>query len=122
MTREVSSLINPTSEDPGLFVSFEEHIIKARVIDGTESSRGKATIDILKLNDRADLVESRRRKWNMYQDIKKSISVCMSILDDGDTCNCAEVIRDFLMIQQGLLKDMMSDNSEFTGMFKYQNA
>lgn len=46
----------------------------------------------------------------------------MSILDDGDTCNCAEVIRDFLMIQQGLLKDMMLDNSEFTGMFKYQNA
>lgn len=122
VTREVSSLINPTSEDPGLFVSFEEHIIKARVIDGTESSRGKATIDILKLNDRADLVESRRRKRNMYQDIKKSISVCMSILDDGDTCNCAEVIRDFLMIQQGLLKDMMLDNSEFTGMFKYQNA
>lgn len=120
VTQEVSLLINPTSEDPGRFVCFEEHIVKARVIDGAESSKGKATIDILKLNDRADLVEARRRKWNEYQTIKKSIAVIRSMLHNVNMSDYAEDMRDAILSQQRCLEEISSNMSEFTGMFKHQ--
>jgi hypothetical protein len=51
-------LINPTRENPADSISFREEY--AFALNGND--RGRITIELLKLNDRSDLVE-RRREW-----------------------------------------------------------
>jgi len=113
-------LINPVSDNPAQYICFEAHVIKAITINETESIKGKMTIDVFKLNDREDLVESRRRKWNEYQDRIKTISVIRLVLNIGIMDDHANELREVLLLQQNSLKDILSDKSEFAGMFKYQ--
>lgn len=116
--QEEALLINPAAEDPGEFIFFEEHIVKARVSDGGGDIKGKTTIRILKLNERADLVEARRKRWIEYRTARETIAVLEVLLKRGIPEDID--LEDVLHSQQKILKEMTSESSEFTGMFKYQ--
>nr|BFF36918.1 hypothetical protein BACT7_17800 [Tenacibaculum mesophilum] len=64
---EAEVLINPYNEEPSNFIDFiEDTPISIH-------SRGKATIDLLGLQNRADLKTIRRDRWELY-DIQNEIS------------------------------------------------
>lgn len=107
-------LINPVEDDPGDYIRFEQHIIKPNLIDGQESEKGKETIKVFKLNDREDLVERRRRAWESYQDLIRSKKIFDRCVADG------YIPQSSLPDIQGKIDQVTSEDSEFTGMFKYQ--
>ena len=86
--------------------------------DGGGDIKGKTTIRILKLNERADLVEARRKRWIEYQTARETIAVLEALLKRGIPEDID--LEDVLHSQQKILKEMTSESSEFTGMFKYQ--
>ena len=70
--QEVPLIINPTLEDPGLFLRFNQYVAVPSIIDGKYSDKGQKTIDIFDLNGmlskkttppRADLLDARKREW-----------------------------------------------------------
>lgn len=114
ISREEPLLINPAEENPGDYICFEQHIIKPNLIDGRESEKGQETIKVFQLNDRMDLVESRRRAWELYQKlilVKKVVdqSVAIGLLSQSDLPDIQEEID-----------KITSEESEFAGMFKFQ--
>lgn len=73
ISREVPLIINPTVEDPGLFLRFKKYIAVANIIDGIISDKGSSTIKIFDLNGcipkkytpaRRDLLDARKREWD----------------------------------------------------------
>lgn len=105
ISKEEALLINPASEDPGDFFEFHQHIIVAK----GGNTKGNTTIEVLKLNDRMDLVERRRGKWEEY----KMHLLILKIAQDLKN-------RQLLDIGQFLLTSLTDEKAEFTGMFKYQ--
>lgn len=105
ISEEEALLINPASEEPGDFVEFHQHIIVAKA----GNAKGKATIDVLKLNARMDLVERRRKRWEEYEKRLLALKI-------------AQVLgyRQLLDIEQSSLASLTDEKAEFTGMFKYQ--
>lgn len=67
ISEEEPLLINPTVEDPREFIEFHQHMIVPKIVGDVVCDKGKETIEILGLNDRADLVEARKRRWNEYR-------------------------------------------------------
>lgn len=72
ISREVPLIINPTNEDPGRFLRFNQYIAVPSIVDGHESDKGRNTIDIFDLNGcipkkattaRAVLLNERKNKW-----------------------------------------------------------
>lgn len=92
---------------------LNRYIIKSKITDDTEDPVGKTTIGTFKLNDREDLVERRRQRWEEYNDILDNICLLEKISADDRFSD--------LDIQSHLQKekDLLATQSEFTGMFKY---
>ncbi len=120
VSKEVPLLINPAQDDPGDFLCFERFIVKPRLTEGKENDKGRFTIDILKLNSRNDLVESRRRKWEEYSEIRKTIEILETVLEMNIDDDLRTKIEDALSQERARLHIHESDESEFTGMFRYQ--
>lgn len=93
ISEEQPLLINPTEEDPSDHLEFNRWVVLPKVIDGEEDCRGKKTIEIMRLNDRPDLVEKRKRRWNEIIEARNS-GIDVSFWID--------------------------DSQEFTGMFQNQ--
>lgn len=56
-------LINPTEEEPYDHIEYNRWVALPKMIEGEEDCRGKKTIEIMRLNDRRDLIEKRKRRW-----------------------------------------------------------
>ena len=119
-SKEVPLLINPAQNDPGDSICFVRFIVKPRLTDGKESRKGRTSIDILRLNDRNDLLESRRRRWEEYTGVQETILKLESILEMDVAKYLKDMIEEALALSRKSLNDLESDESEFTGMFRYQ--
>ncbi len=86
-------------------IEFHKHIVVAK----DDNLKGKTTIALLKLNDRKDLKERRERRWEDYEKLvlMKEIALKMNR-------------KDLLSLVRLQILKLMSESSEFTGMFKYQ--
>lgn len=71
--QEVPLIINPTLEEPGQFLRFNQYVAVPANIDGNESDKGRKTIDVFDLNGkiprkstpaRTDLLDARRSEWH----------------------------------------------------------
>lgn len=118
ITKETPLLLNPVVENPGDHICFERHIIKPQITDGIEDPVGKTTIETFKLNDREDLVERRRQRWEEYKGILDNICLLETISSDDRFSDLD--IQPHLQTEKDLLATIKSEQSEFTGMFKYQ--
>ena len=98
LNQEQPLLIDPTLEDPGAFISFREEYAFAV----GANDRGLATIDVLGLNDREELVE-QRRQWI------RTLSV---LRDITRTLPGSQVAAD----AQLLLNDVVLDEAEYAAM------
>lgn len=112
ISKEVPLLINPVKENPGKHICFEQHIIKPRFTDGIKDPIGLTTIETFKLNDRNDLVERRRQRWEEYMAMRKLITV---ITLHPEVCTAVDA-----QLVQNAFDQMKDEQAEFTGMFKYQ--
>lgn len=117
-TKETPLLLNQAVVNPGDHICFERYIIKSRITDGSEDLVGKTTIGTFKLNDREDLVERRRQRWEEYNDILDNI--CLLEIISGDDRFSDLDIQSHLQKEKDLLATIKSEQSEFTGMFRYQ--
>ncbi len=106
--KEQPMLLNPAKDEIGDFIEFHRHMIVAK---NSAPSKDKAekTIGLLRLNDRRDLVARRKGVWETYQTLCK-IREIAELRGDEDEVEGIESI----------IAGMQSEESEFTGMFKYQ--
>lgn len=93
VSQEQPLLINPAEEDPANHIEFNRWVVFPKEMDGNNDPRGIMTIQILRLNDRPDLVEKRRQRWIQVTEARRNGIDVSSWTDD---------------------------NSEFTGMFQNQ--
>lgn len=114
ISNEEPLLINPAKEDPAQFIVFREEMLLERSTDVTSYAyqKAKKTIEILKLNDRMDLLEQRIRVWKRYLDLKKSYDLLCTKTDT----ECIEA-RDRI---GRCIDAMLEDSEEFVGMLKNQ--
>lgn len=119
ISNETPLLINPVSENPSDHICFERHIIKSQITDGVEDPVGKTTIETFKLNDREDLVARRQQRWKEYEHIIENISFFEKIADNERLSYLN--IPAQLEKEKAQLNTIISEQSEFTGMFKYQD-
>jgi len=72
VSREEPLIINPIFEDPGDFLRFNKYMAVPAINNGSESDKGRTTIDVFDLNGcnstkttpaRINLLESRKREW-----------------------------------------------------------
>ena len=103
LAREDSLLLDPSKDDPAEFISFREEF--AFPLD--DNDRGRTTIEILKLNDRKDLVEQRRDRIQTLRALaaivvampqSQEASVAQQILNEAnmDAAEYAAMSRAFL--------------------------
>ncbi len=71
LVREEALLIDPSTDNPAEFISFREEYAFAC----EDNLRGRTTIEILKLNDRPDLIERRREKIRTLRLIRSVITL-----------------------------------------------
>lgn len=114
ISKEVALLINPSEEDPSSHIKFHQHILAPKLIGGKESVRGKYTIDLLKLNQRTDLVNYRREIWEKFIRWKK-----VKILAEELIITNTDVLRgrELLKLADDAILKMKSEESEYSAMF-----
>ena len=104
--KEIPLIINPVYDDPGTYIEYRQYEVCAKSVGQLGTIKGETTIKIFHLNDDPLLVESRRRGWGRYVQVKaiKKILSC---------CPNANLSID--------LSEFTNDSAEFAGMFRYQN-
>lgn len=110
--KERPLLINPSVDEPGEHICFERFVVKPKTIDEQVDPIGQTTIETFQLNDRADLVDRRRQRWEEYDTLRllmRAIKLCPDLFT-------AEEVR----VASDIFGRMQSDVAEFAGMFKYQ--
>lgn len=107
-------LINPSVENPARYIEFHQHIVAAKTDTEGDNPKGRHTIDLLKLNDRKELVENRRRVWNNYQREKDKIYLAEQMLERGIVY---EEISQLLMLSRSTIAEMESIDAEYSAMF-----
>lgn len=111
---EMPMLINPSIEDPALYIEFHEHMAASKIVDGEESPRGKYTIDLLQLNHRTDLVKNRRDVWEKFNRWEKVRIVAMALIDrETDVARGKEL----LAIADLEMANMADNAAEYSAMF-----
>lgn len=122
ISRERPLLINPYDEDPAQYIGFHEHVAVAMGQTKWERCRGKTTIDLLRLNRRANekhsqlLLELREKRWREY----KLFSLIKDIIP-LDT-------RKNILLEFGIIEDPhpspalqeQADQAAYAGMFRHQ--
>lgn len=117
---EEPALLNPYADDPADHLMYEQFIVNPRLIDGNEDVRGRATIDHFKLNDRNDLLYSRQKTWEKYEECKMQVSIIEKILANGVPDTERKWCENLLSNAEDALRQMESDETPFAGMIKYQ--
>lgn len=120
ISREEPALLNPYADDPADHLMYEQFIVKPRLVDGNEDVRGRATIDLFKLNDRNDLLYSRQKTWHEYEKCKMQVSIIEKILANGVPDAERAEYDNLLSNAEDALRQMESDEAPFAGMIKYQ--
>lgn len=105
ITEETPLLINPVEDNLEDLLEFHRYMVVAK--DNNE--KGNTTINLLKLNERKDLVERRRREWEKYKEFKK----LRDLLESMEECDGLKTVKE-------VLNSITGEDVEFTGMFKYQ--
>lgn len=114
ITNEISLLINPSIEDPSLYVEFHQHIIAPRLVGGMESIKGKHTIELLKLNHRTDLVAYRRETWEKFIRWKKVKKIAKELIESKiDIKRGASLLR----MAEEEMNRMKGEEAEYSAMF-----
>ena len=107
-------LINPSAEDPAQFVEFHEHILAPRTTGGTESAKGRHTIELLGLNSRKYLVSNRRTVWESHARWMKVKRLALIMIEcDTDPVNA----RCLLAEADAALERMSAPDAEYSAMF-----
>ena len=119
IVREIPLLINPSVEDPGFFIEFHQHIVVPRLKDGTESRKGRYTLELLKLNDRIDLVKNRRSVWESFIRWRGIKTLAQKMILLGTNIDYAEKM---LELANESISKMKAPESEYSAMFLYNNA
>ncbi len=114
ISREVPLLINPSKENPARFIEFHAEVVAPRLeADGTESRKGRHTIDVLQLNGRPVLLDSRKRTWLSYQKWRKMKALCETLFAQGiSTIEVQEMFR----TASNELQRMQAPCAEYSGM------
>lgn len=111
---EVSLLINPSTEDPNLYLEFHQHIVAPRLTHGKENAKGKYTIQLLQLNNRADLVRYRREIWDKFIRWKKVKTVATELINSKKDTERGNLL---LTMANKELSFMISEEAEYSSMF-----
>ena len=114
ISNEVPLIINPTLEDPGQFLRFNQYMAVAAVKEGKESDKGRKTIDTFDLNGRSvertpartDLLDARKRKWFQAKALYDAY-----ILQGMDRIKAIDAVKSLYA----------QPKESFSGMFLYQN-
>jgi len=88
---EDALLINPSKDDPVEFISFHKEFAFAF----EDNLRGATTIEILRLNDRPDLVERRREKIQILRALQSVVTLMpqsQEALDAQQILNRAKMV------------------------------
>jgi uncharacterized protein (TIGR02646 family) len=109
ISREQPLLINPSIEDPGLYIGFRSEMAVPRVVDDVESEKGKTTIELLGLNSRLALKQARRDAFFQY----KRLKTFKQLAEKFGNQEALTLIDEALQYQIG-------ENAEFTGMYMNQ--
>lgn len=111
---EVPLLINPTQENPLDYLCFHEHIIAPCEKDGVKALRARATIEIMKLNARPDLVQARLHTYKRYENLRKFAELAAKISETDTTQPQAAQIIELAKLQ---MAQFASPDEEFSAMF-----
>lgn len=109
ISKEQPLLVNPTIEDPGLYIAFRREIAVPRIIDAVESEKGQTTIDLLGLNSRLALKQARRAAFFEVKTLRKLRKM-------AETTNNLEE----LPLIDWLIERHTGEYAEFTGMYLNQ--
>lgn len=102
---ENKSIINPTEEDPSIYITFRHDVPHGHDANG----RGDENIVLFNLKHRADLVESRRDRLGNYKAMKK---IATANLHGG--INTAQEIAEAKIF----INKAVSSKSHFAGMIR----
>lgn len=114
ISNEVSLLINPSAEDPSIYIEFHQHIVAPKIINGKESVKGRHTIELLKLNERMDLVENRRETWEKFKKWETIRKVAKEMIE---TPIDIERGKKLLALADESIARMKDAASEYSAMF-----
>lgn len=114
ISEETPLLINPSLEDTSKFIEFHQHIIAPRLINGIESKKGRYTINLLKLNDRPELVDDRRLVWDRYSKWQDVMKVAKALIAQN-----IDRVRGnkLLYLAETEISKMKSPDAEYSAMF-----
>lgn len=113
ISKEEPLLINPYVEDPNLHLEFHEHIVAPKVIDGKPSGKGAYTIELLQLNNRADLVDNRRKAWERYDRELQKLAIANALLARGIEVDKGKELLELATVE---ITNMRSPESEYSAM------
>lgn len=109
VSRETPLVINPYTEDPGSHLRFHEFRAVPAIKDGEEDVIGKTTIEVFQLNDRQDLLDRRREKWEQYR-----MELCKEKIFKATNQKLG------LEYCHATLAALTASSAEFSGMFSNQ--
>lgn len=115
ISQEDPLIINSSVEDPGNHIEFHQYVVCPKQIRDKEDLKGKTTIEIFHLNTDMELVNRRMVAWGQY--IR-----ALGMLRIGQTLSAKNIPegKALVDIAKQSLDDITSEDSEFTGMFRYQ--
>lgn len=103
-------LLNPYFDDLDSHLKFREYFaVPVRDDEGVVSDKGKTTIELLKLNDRLDLLRRREETWKQLVLLKKMVAF-------GKAKGSQAIIDK----AQYLISIILSPDNEFHGMLTRQ--
>jgi uncharacterized protein (TIGR02646 family) len=112
-------ILNPAKEDPSLHITYHEHRAIPVLHDGDLDKIGVTTINVFRLNDRAALVESRRRRWEEFEFAKLQLSLSEQMLNRVDIPESVKkTVRELLDVNRNAIQSYKAPDSEFSEMFQ----
>lgn len=115
ISKEKPLIINPAMEDPGDHIEFHQYMVCPKRVRGTDDIKGSTTIAIFHLNSDNELVNKRRNVWIKYKNMLELLNLACKKADKGD-----KEFESFAIRLRQIVDNFSSEDSEFTGMFKYQ--
>lgn len=111
ISKEQALLVNPVEDDVSKIIEFNRYIITTKNLSDADCTASKAqrTIELLKLNERGDLLRRRRQVWEDYVRYETIRKIALHDKNTSIVALCDKSIE-----------KLTSEESEFTGMFKYQ--
>lgn len=115
ISKERPLLINPLTEDPGLYIKFRKHCAIETAYQGT-AERGRYTINTLNLNRRY-LRWRRLRVWQQYTEVCEWMTIVKKILEKNPSDKDA---IDLLFKIRKSIEGFKSNRAEYSAMINRQ--